>query len=47
MDLLKELDKCASGDKVELKVYRYYDAEGNLTGNYEELYFSIRLELLD
>ena len=35
------------GDKVELKVYRYYDAEGNLTGNYEELYFSIRLELLD
>ena len=47
MDLLKELDKCASGDKVELKVYRYYDTEGNLTGNYEELYFSIRLELLN
>lgn len=44
--LLKELDKCASGDQVELKVYRYYDAEGNLTGSYEELFFKIKLELL-
>ena len=46
MDLLKELDKCAAGDSVELKVYRYYDAEGNLTGKYEELYFSVKLEML-
>lgn len=47
MALLKELDKCAAGDKVELKVYRYYDADGNLTGDYEELYFTVKLEVLD
>ncbi len=47
MALLRELDKCLSGDEVELKVYRYYDAEGNLTGDYEELYFQIKLEMLD
>lgn len=47
MALLKELDKCEAGDSVELKVYRYYDAEGNLTGSYEELHFSVRLEMLD
>ena len=46
MALLKELDKCASGDRVELKIYRYYDAEGNLTGDYEELFFTVRLEML-
>lgn len=47
MDLLKELDKCASGDKVELKVYRYYDKDGNLTGSFEELFFSVKLEMLE
>ncbi len=47
MALLKELDKCKAGDSVELKVYRYYDAEGNLTGSYEELSFKVRLEMLD
>ena len=47
MALLKELDKCKEGDSVELKVCRYYDAEGNLTGSYEELYFDVRLEMLD
>jgi len=46
MDLLKELDKCSSGDKVELKVYRYYDKDGNLTGSYEELFFMVKLEML-
>ena len=46
MALLKELDKCAAGDSVELKIYRYYDAEGNLTGDYEELFFSVKLEML-
>lgn len=45
MALLKELDKCASGDEVELKVYRYYDAEGALTGDYAELFFSVKLEM--
>ena len=47
MALLKELDKCKAGDVVELKVYRYYDAEGKLTGSYEELSFKVRLEMLD
>ena len=46
MELLRELDKCESGDKVELKVYRYYDKDGNLTGNYEEMYFTVQLEML-
>lgn len=44
-ELLKELDKHTAGDKVTLKVYRYYDAEGNLTGSYEELNFTIELAL--
>ena len=47
MALLRELDKCKAGDTVELKIYRYYDAEGNLTGSYEELYFDVKLEMLD
>lgn len=47
MALLKELDSCAAGETVELKVYRYYDAQGNLTGSYEELYFQVQLEMLD
>lgn len=47
MDLLKELDKCASGDRVELKAYRYYDAEGKLTGDYEELTVTVKLEMLN
>ncbi len=45
MDLLKELDKCQAGDRVELKVYRYYDENGTLTGDYEEKYFTVKLEL--
>lgn len=47
MELLRELDKCAAGDSVELKVYRYYDQEGNLTGSYEEFYCTVKLEILD
>jgi len=43
--LLKELDKYEAGDKVELRVYRYYDADGNLTGDYEELLIEIELAL--
>ena len=45
MDLLKELDKCAAGDKVELTIYRYYDENGELTGTYEELHFTVKLEM--
>lgn len=47
MEMLRELDKCAAGDSVELKAYRYYDQEGNLTGSYEELFFTVKLEILD
>ena len=45
MELLKELDKCKAGDKVDLKVYRYYDENGELTGDYEELHFIVTLEM--
>lgn len=47
MELLRELDKCAAGESVELKAYRYYDQEGNLTGSYEEFYFKVKLEILE
>jgi len=46
-DLSAEIDKLTAGDAMELKVYRYYDEAGNLTGSYEELYFSVKLEMLD
>lgn len=46
-DLTVEIDKSQAGDTIELKVYRYYDVNGNLTGTYEELYFSVKLEMLD
>lgn len=46
MELLKELDKCSAGDKVQLKVYRYYDRDGALTGSYEELDLTVKLEML-
>ena len=45
MELIRELDKCQAGDKVELKIYRYYDENGELTGDYEELYFTVTLEM--
>jgi len=46
LDLLKELDKCTSGDKVELKIYRYYDKDGNLTGSFQEIFCTVKLEML-
>ena len=47
-DLVNAVDKCAVGDTMQLKVYRYnYDAEGNLTSGYEVLELSLELELLD
>ena len=45
MELLKELDKLQAGDRVELKIYRYYDENGDLTGDYKELYFTVTLEM--
>lgn len=46
-DLSAELDKCEAGDSLELKAYRYYDENGELTGTYEEMTFVVKLELLD
>lgn len=46
-ELLKEIDKHQAGDVVELKVYRYYDSEGNLTGSYEEYTFLVKLEAME
>ena len=46
-DLTVEIDKCDAGDSLELKIYRYYDESGALTGTYEELTVSVKLEMLD
>ena len=46
-DLTVEIDKCKAGDSLELKIYRYYDKDGVLTGTYEELTVSVKLEMLD
>lgn len=45
MELLKELDKCEAGDIVALKIYRYYDEDGALTGKFEEVNVKVRLEI--
>ena len=47
-DLVSVIDQCNAGDSVQLKVYRYsYDADGNVTGDYQELEMTLQLELLD
>lgn len=46
-DLTVEIDKAEAGDSIELKVYRYYDKDGVLTGSYEEIDCSIKLAMLD
>lgn len=46
MELIREVDKCAAGDTAELKVYRYFDENGELTGSYQELFLSVQLQLL-
>lgn len=45
-ELTAELDKHEVGDKVQLKVYRYYDKNGNELDNYEEHTFEIELRAL-
>ena len=47
LEMTAELDKFEAGDSVDLKVYRYYDENGELTGRYEEHYFSVTLEMID
>ncbi len=47
-DLVNAVDKCGEGDTMELTVYRYnYDADGNLSGGFEELHLELQLELID
>lgn len=48
LDLVTAVDKCGEGETMELTVYRYnYDAEGNVSGGYEELYLTLELEIID
>jgi len=46
-DLSAEIDKLTAGDSMELKVYRYYDETGALTGSHEEFTFNVELKILD
>ena len=47
-DMVNAVDKCGEGDTMELTVYRYnYDADGNLSGGFEELHLELQLELID
>ncbi len=47
-DVVNAIDKCAAGESVKLKVYRYnYDTDGNLTKGYTEIEAEMQLELLD
>ncbi len=46
-DVLSQLDKYGAGDDITLRIYRYYDAEGNLTGSYETFDVTIQLEIID
>ena len=47
-DVVNAIDKCADGDTIRIKFYRYqYDADGNLTPGYEEKEVSLTLRLLD
>ena len=46
-DVLTQLDKSKAGDDATLKIYRYYDEEGNLTGAYETFDVTIQLEIID
>ncbi len=47
-DMVKAVDRCGEGQSMELTVYRYnYDADGNITGNYEELHLTLQLQIID
>ena len=43
-EVLKEIDNWEAGDTMTLHVYRYYDKQGNLTGDYEEFTVGVQLE---
>ena len=47
-DVVNAVDKCADGESVKIRFYRYnYDTDGNLTSGYEEKETEMILELLD
>ena len=47
-DMVNAVDKCGEDETMELTVYRYsYDLDGNLTGSYEELHLTLKLEIID
>ena len=47
-DMVNAVDRCGEGQDMELIVYRYkYDAEGNVTGGYEELHLKLQLQIID
>jgi len=47
-DLVTAVDRCGEGQSMALTVYRYkYDAEGNVTGGFEELHLTLQLQIID
>ncbi len=42
-----EIDKHQAGDTITLKVYRYYDEDGRVLNQYQELDVDVTLEILD
>jgi len=47
-DLVNAVDRCGEGKDMELTVYRYnYDADGNVSGGYEELHLTLQLQIID
>lgn len=46
-ELTAEVDRHQVGDVVELKVYRYYDKNGDMLERYEEHTFSVELRALE
>jgi len=47
-DVVNAVDKCADGESITIKFYRYqYDADGSLLPGYEEKETSLTLKLLD
>ena len=46
-ELTAEIDKHQVGDVVELKVYRYYDSNGDMLSRYEEYTFAVELRALE
>ena len=47
-DMVNAVDKCGADQPMELTVYRYsYDADGNITGGFEELHLTMDLEIID